>query len=206
MIDYSAAGPWKNYVRALAIIETGENPNAPPSDDGKAYGILRQHPAFIMDYWQSEGPYAVKDDTMTVAQIKAAACFFERHLHPLGLDLCVQAYNVGLAGVQEGRRNLQYLENFKKAYAMAEKDTPTPPNSPPQWLIDLEETLAEIPNMLAALGPIIQALLAIFGNAALSPEEKQAKINDLRTQLQNKAFELHDHVHTAHFKTHFGSD
>jgi soluble lytic murein transglycosylase-like protein len=113
-IDYSPAGRWAQFVRALAIVESNENPNQ-TGDAGRAFGLLQQHPGFFSDYYGRYGFPASVGDTWITAQIKAAAAFLERWVDELGLDLTIQAYNLGVTDVRDGLRNPAYLQRFTEA-------------------------------------------------------------------------------------------
>ena len=111
MDEYSIAGDYARHIRALAIIESGENPLA-SGDGGRAIGILQQHPSFFVQ-WYKEPDVT---DTWNTAHIKAAAAFFEHYVPQYGIDLTVQAYNQGAAAVfQNGVRAPQYLARFTTA-------------------------------------------------------------------------------------------
>ena len=113
-IDYSGAGEFADIVHALAIVESDENPQA-LGDGGRAFGILQQHPAFILDYYM-KGPFPhLQSDTWVDVQIKCAANFFYFWIETLGLDLAVEGYNLGIGAVKQGKRNVAYLGKFTTA-------------------------------------------------------------------------------------------
>lgn len=115
MINYSLAQTYAEYVRALAIIESGENPNL-IGDNGRAWGLLQQHPAFFVEYYgRAKGFPASPNHTWIEAQIVAAASFFAIELSHLPLDLAVQAYNLGMEAVLRGERAPDYLRRFTDA-------------------------------------------------------------------------------------------
>jgi hypothetical protein len=126
-IDYSVAGCLSNVVRALAIIESGEDEQA-IGDGGQAYGILQYHPATLV-HWYALGGMSVRD-TWTTASIKACTAFL-RYFDFLNAvlaqqNLIIQAHNLGVAGVFTlGRRNLEYLGRWQQAYLAITK--------PPAW-------------------------------------------------------------------------
>ena len=118
---YKIAGKWADVVRAHAIVESKEQ-IWPYGDGGRAFGLLQVHPAFVKDY--SRFADILPSDTWPEAEVKLVAAFYE--LHPgVDLDLLIQAYNQGYAGVMsEGRRAPEYLANWHLAYnrIMAEKN------------------------------------------------------------------------------------
>lgn len=113
MIDYSIAGEYAQWIHALAIIESNENP-LQVGDGGQAMGILQMHPATFRDYY----PPALTD-TWTQAQIRACAFFFAKYEYldrtPQSPDLRVQAWNLGVHGILSGARNAEYLARFTQA-------------------------------------------------------------------------------------------
>lgn len=110
-INYSSAGPWAEHVRALAVIESGEDVGR-IGDGGRAFGLLQQHPAFVMQWYRSVDV----TDTWWNAQIKAAAAFLAHYVNAIGLDLTIQAYNRGVAAIENGERNADYLARWTDAY------------------------------------------------------------------------------------------
>lgn len=114
VVDYSVAGEYAQWVRALAIVESNEQPGK-IGDGGRAFGILQQHPAFFAEYGLTVDEFAIKlSDDWNTAQIKAAARFFLVWEH-LGLDKIVQAYNKGPTAIINGDRALDYLQRFHNA-------------------------------------------------------------------------------------------
>jgi hypothetical protein len=111
MIDYSMAGLWATHVRALAIIESAEDIGR-FGDGCQAANILQQHPAFFMQWYRD----VRMDDTWHGAQIKAAAAFLQHYVDKLGLDLTIQAYNLGVEAVEQGKRNVDYLARWSDAF------------------------------------------------------------------------------------------
>src|SRR5215469_2293966 len=123
MIDYSPAGLYSNEVRAFAIIESGENPQA-VGDGGQAYGLLQYHPATLA-HWYARAQMSVSD-TWEAASIKACAAFLNYFsfatASPEQQDLVIQSHNLGVAGVfADGRRNPVYLARWHQAYAAITK-------------------------------------------------------------------------------------
>lgn len=117
-IDYSGAGRWAKHIHALAIIESGENPQQ-IGDNGCRIGILQQRPEFLDQWWIP----ALKQ-SWTQAQIMAAAHFFQ-HYAAVDIDLVVQAYNKGAHEVFVlNQRNPQYLARWKEAFASLNSETP----------------------------------------------------------------------------------
>ena len=115
--NYAVAGDFFIIVHALAIVESNENANLIGDDDGLAFGLLQQHPAFFFEFY-GHGSFPAADlDSWATAQMKAAASYLEKWLDLLGLDGAVTAYNVGVAAYQGGERNANYLGRFKLAYA-----------------------------------------------------------------------------------------
>lgn len=111
-IDYSPAGGWALHVRALAIIESNEDVGQ-LGDGGQAFCLLQQHPAFFVQWYS---PFADVADTIWAAQIKAAAAFLAHYVPTIGIDLTIQAYNLGVAAVMErGKRNQDYLDRWTAA-------------------------------------------------------------------------------------------
>lgn len=110
-IDYSSAGPWTEHVRALAVIESGEDIGK-IGDGGRAFGLLQQHPAFFVEWYKKPDV----TDTWWNAQIKAAAAFLGYFYLSMGLDQTIQAYNLGVTAVQSGERNPEYLRKWSDAY------------------------------------------------------------------------------------------
>lgn len=116
-VNYTLAEDYADIVHALAIIESNETPFL-VGDDGQALGLLQQHPSFLQDYVVIEGDFAITThDTYIDMWIKAAARFFHVWIQ-LGLDGCVQAYNVGVNAYLKGARNAAYLERFGAAYSV----------------------------------------------------------------------------------------
>jgi hypothetical protein len=115
-IDYSKAGPWAQHVRALAIVESGENEHK-LGDGGRAYGLLQMHPGRFNEESQLRREFALTPaDTWTSAQIKAAASYFE-DMKGSPLELTVMAWNLGRAGVfLDGRRNPDYWRAWQAAF------------------------------------------------------------------------------------------
>ena len=114
-IDYSIAAPFSDQVRALCIVESGEQPIF-NGDGGRAFGILHMHPATFQEYYGRSKNYpASVTDTWTEAQIRACASFWSMWEH-LGTDLVVQAWNQGIrAVVSEGVRVPDYLAKYSAA-------------------------------------------------------------------------------------------
>ena len=109
--EYQAAGQWADHVRALAIIESNENDTL-IGDDGRAFGLLQQHPDFYDDWC-----CAIDGDSWATAQIRAAARFFTAFMPLIDLDLTVQAYHLGADAVRrQGKRDPQYLKRFSDAF------------------------------------------------------------------------------------------
>ncbi len=131
-IDYTAAGRWQDVVRALATIESGENPGAPLGDSGQAFGILQQHPTFfkenygrilvgvVMRVWHGMTGrvplYPVSNtDTLTTAEIKAAASFMEAN-KALNRTLLIESYHQGVIGA-ERQPDPTYFTRWATAFA-----------------------------------------------------------------------------------------
>ncbi|MFZ1975785.1 MAG: transglycosylase SLT domain-containing protein [Candidatus Acidiferrales bacterium] len=116
MPDYSLAGAHADVVHALAIIESNESVSA-IGDGGRAFGLLQQHPSFFKEYYGRAVAFPQSvEHTWPEAQIVAAASFFEMN-EQMGLDLIVQAYNLGVEAVRNGQRNPAYLSQFKATLA-----------------------------------------------------------------------------------------
>jgi hypothetical protein len=121
-INYSVAVEFADAIRAFAIIESGENEHQ-VGDGGQAYGLLQMHPATFKRYYGSQTRFAAGvRDTWTEAQIKACAAFLLAHqwreASAPERDLIVMAWNLGEAAVFiDRRRNDEYLERWKSAYA-----------------------------------------------------------------------------------------
>lgn len=115
MIDYSAAGTWAKVVQALAIHESGQNPNTIGADGDKAFGILQMHMDFVTEWAPRAG--IVTGETITNAQIKMATAFLE-HYNALGwtLQAMVEAYNEGVGAYQSGQADPFYWQGFEQAY------------------------------------------------------------------------------------------
>lgn len=112
--NYQLAGRYADFVRALAIVETGEKPTM-TGDGGRAFGILQQHPAMFSEYYRPAGEFkASVSDTWIDAEIKAAACFWSMWEH-MGVDWAVTAYNQGPTAVKNGVRAPEYLARFTAA-------------------------------------------------------------------------------------------
>jgi hypothetical protein len=119
-IDYSIAGAWADHVHALAMVETGGNPDAPDGDGGRAKGLLQIHPADFVQYCGrcKLFPLLVGYD-WTQAQIICCASYLEievpqfEELSPRnGLDLAIQGWNKGVAAIRSGIRNQTYLDKW----------------------------------------------------------------------------------------------
>jgi len=115
-IDYSVAGKWARHVRALAIIESNENPEA-MGDGGRAFGLLQMHPARFLEEAHHGGLLAIGvADTWATAQIRAAAAYFER-MADKPVALVVQAWNLGVHAVfDHGENNSPYYERWLIAF------------------------------------------------------------------------------------------
>lgn len=113
-INYALAGRFAEQVRALAIVESGEQ-SVISGDSGRAFGILQMHPATFADYYgrSKDFPKAVTD-TWTEAQIKACASFLSMWNH-LGIDLVIQSWNQGVSAVIGGVRVPEYLAKYDAA-------------------------------------------------------------------------------------------
>jgi len=123
MIDYLAAAEFHDVVRALAIIESGEDERA-HGDEGLAFGLLQLHPPTFLRYYgclkNRFQPHVL--DSWTTAQIKACAAYL--YAHKWGnaseeqRDLIITAWNLGEAAVFiEGKRNPSYVARWREAYA-----------------------------------------------------------------------------------------
>lgn len=126
-MNYALAGEWALQVQALAMVEHfghaidddcalgrcrhGSN------DGGKAVGLLQCHYPYMQTWYEASGPFkAANDDTVSDAQIKATAAFLNHNVPLYGLDLTIQAQNLGVyAVVKEGQRNPDYLDKFTTA-------------------------------------------------------------------------------------------
>lgn len=118
---YKLAGEFADYVRAHAIIESGEQVVA-IGDGGQAWGLLQMHPAFVQGYihFTDIGTH----DTWPEAQVKMCATYYRMRLLPnTPLDLVVQGFNLGWAAVTRGeppdhqpKRNPDYLRRWSEAY------------------------------------------------------------------------------------------
>ena len=115
MIDYSICGRWADQVQATFIIESNERPDA-EGDGGLAYGPGQMHPVFFVHYYGVGKPFAAEmRDSWATAWLKAAANFFELH-EDSGMDLCVQAYQLGWHAVlYDGMRRPERLTRFYDA-------------------------------------------------------------------------------------------
>jgi hypothetical protein len=115
-IDYSAAGEWAHHVRALAMVESNEDETA-IGDGGRAFGLLQMHPGRFLDESHTTKQFRVTPgDTWTLAQIKAAASYFEV-MRPVAIELTVIAWNLGRAAVfLDGERNEPYFAKWKEHY------------------------------------------------------------------------------------------
>ena len=122
MIDYSHAGKWAYHVRALAIVESQENERE-MGDGGRAFGLLQMHADRFLQESNRFPQFKVQvGDTVTVAQIKAAACWFQRMMAE-SQPLVVMAWNLGeFAVFAEGKRNQEYYDRWKAAYDQARSD------------------------------------------------------------------------------------
>jgi hypothetical protein len=111
-IDYSAARQWQKHVRALAMVESGENETA-IGDGGRAFGLLQIHPSRFQTEARRSGPFEITvNDTWTNAQIKACAAYFDRMLHA-ELELVVMAWNLGTEAVfGDGERAETYYKDW----------------------------------------------------------------------------------------------
>jgi hypothetical protein len=121
-IDYNVAGKWANHVRALAIIESQEDDEA-IGDGGRAFGLLQMHPARFVEEVGTFPKFPLReDDDWTTAQIKAAACYFERMQHQ-ELQKVVEAWNLGTVAVfAHGLRNRPYFNRWEEAYSAVEEE------------------------------------------------------------------------------------
>jgi len=116
--DFKLARQWSKVVQALSQgDEDASGDIGAIGDDGRAFGILQEHPAFFLAYYgRSTFPPDVRD-TWTQAFIKAAAAFFEVNTLDHDLDLVVQAFNKGGAAVFiNGVRAPEYLAKFHEVY------------------------------------------------------------------------------------------
>lgn len=114
-INYALAGRFAEQVRALAIVESGEQ-SVISGDGGRAFGLLQMHPATFAEYYgrSKDFPKAVTD-TWTEAQIKACASFWSMW-ESIGTDLIVMAWNQGIhAVVDKGVRVPDYLAKYDAA-------------------------------------------------------------------------------------------
>lgn len=111
-INYRGSGEWALHVRALAIIESGEDIGK-FGDGYQAANLLQQHPDFFIE-WYSK--VVNTTDTWDHAQIKAAAAFLDHYIPLLGLDLSIEAYNLGVKAVESGERNADYLNRWSVAF------------------------------------------------------------------------------------------
>ena len=109
--DYTIAGRWAEHVHAFAIIESNETDNQ-IGDGGRAFGILQQHPAFVLQWYRDIDV----TDTWVTAQIKAARNFLDHYVSIFGLDLTVMAYNLGVSAIGRGERNQDYLNRWTEAF------------------------------------------------------------------------------------------
>ncbi len=131
LFDPSIAGRWADEVHALILTEHwGHLPSEAclwrcpfgSNDGGRAFGILQQHPDFFRDYYRETGGTPIAgflasvSDTWTVAQIKAAATFFETW-DSMALALVVQSYNQGIQAIRNGVRAPEYLDRFNQSLA-----------------------------------------------------------------------------------------
>jgi len=115
-IDYSGAGAWANHVRALAIIESGEDPAA-LGDDGQARGLLQIHPARFRDLMILAGPLPFGlAMTWQELDIALAGLYFEFYrAHPV--DQVVMAWRLGVHGVMlAGETDAKYYGRWLYAY------------------------------------------------------------------------------------------
>ena len=112
---YYLAGEYADYVRALAIIESNED-EAKIGDGGQARGLLQQHPAHFKDYYgRSKNFPARTNHTWIEAEIVTCASFLDMELTTFSLALVIQAHNLGVQAVLDGKRNPIYLQRFDNA-------------------------------------------------------------------------------------------
>jgi len=116
---YKLAGEFADVVRAHAIVESGENPEASYGDGGRAFGILQQHMAFVKDYIRFAD--IKPSDTVSEGQVKIAAAFYNMHRDEYydrdRRDLLIQSYNKGYVGVfgVDRLRAPKYLADWHEA-------------------------------------------------------------------------------------------
>jgi len=115
MIDYSPAQNYADIVRALAIVESQEQPNA-VGDNGQARGLLQIHPAQFRQYYGASATFLADiHDTWIEADIKCCAAYLDKWDN-ISLDLRIMGWNLGINAVVEGKRNPEYLAKFDAAY------------------------------------------------------------------------------------------
>jgi hypothetical protein len=118
MIDYSPAGKWALHVRAHAMIESQEDPNA-IGDDGQARGLLQLHPAnFQIWYGRALAFPSNTTDTWIEADLKTCASFYDVHnrMPGVSIPMIVQAWRLGISAVMAGMRDAKYLALWQTAY------------------------------------------------------------------------------------------
>lgn len=123
LIEYKAQrwGVDPALIKAHAFVESSFNPEAQnPADP--SYGLMQITPALAYDYglivnWKKPSNFEL-ELIYKVENNLDVACWFIAELHrQLDFDGAIQAYNVGLRGYREGRRNSTYLKRVKKYYA-----------------------------------------------------------------------------------------
>ena len=113
-LPYELAGEYADVVRALAIVESGEQPNA-VGDNGQARGLLQLHPSQFRQYYGASATFlADVHDTWVEADIKCCAAYLDKW-NNISLDLRVQGWNLGINAVVEGKRNPEYLAKVDAA-------------------------------------------------------------------------------------------
>ena len=125
VVDWEAAGAWRDHVQAFAMVESSGDPDIKPSDDRQARGLLGMHPAQFRTYYGKVEQFAASvKDTWETSDIKTCAAFLEIEVPRLskefginvGLDLAVQAWNKGVEAVEGGVRNLDYLDKWTRFF------------------------------------------------------------------------------------------
>ncbi len=117
---YSLAGKWDSVVRALAIIESSEDP-LKWGDGHQALGLLQQHPAHFLQF----GAIALRHHEITVhttweeAWIVCCAAFLdEMEREHMPLEHAIWAHNLGVEAVKvEGKTDPVYWAKYKAALA-----------------------------------------------------------------------------------------
>lgn len=85
-------GSWWKWAKAVATVESGENPNA-VGDGGAAVGLMQQHSDFFID-WRR---FSTCNRIYPLCQVEAFARFWN-HYAGAKVDHILGVYNQGPAG------------------------------------------------------------------------------------------------------------